>query len=234
MNFKPYKKEFEHSYSIGVYPTLELLNYRAESVIKVILSSKSDTNEGVFKILSFCEEHNIPTEFDNNLIIKLGGHGNSYAVGVFNKYATQLDIDSNHLMLVNPSDAGNLGTICRTMIAFNFKNLALISPAVDIFDPKVIRASMGAVFGINFSYMDNFGIYKNEYARSLYTFTTQGKVILKDAQFTKPYTLIFGSEGPGLSQEYLNAGTSVQIPQSDKVDSLNLAVSVGIVLAQTF
>lgn len=234
MNFKPYKKNFGHSYSIGVYPTIELLTYRADSVIKIILSSKSETNKGVDKILSLCEKHNIPTEFDDGLISKLGGHDNSYAVGVFNKYSTQISNDANHLLLVNPSDNGNMGTICRTMLAFDIKNLILVSPAVDVFDPKVIRASMGAVFGLNFTYIDSFSQYSSFQNRALYSFMTEGTTLLSDAIFNKPCTFIFGSEGPGLSRDYLNVGTSVQIAQSNTVDSLNLAVCVGIVLSFNF
>ena len=54
--------------------------------------------------------------------------------------------DANHVVLVNPGDMGNMGTIIRTMLGFNYSNLAIIKPGVDVFDPRVIRASMGALF----------------------------------------------------------------------------------------
>ena len=95
-------------------------------------------------------KESIQVEVNDKLINKISGAENVYAVGVFQKYETQLSNEENHLMLVDPSDMGNLGTIIRTMIGFDYKNLALIKPAVDIFNPKVIRASMGSVFQINF------------------------------------------------------------------------------------
>lgn len=53
-------------------------------------------------------------------------------------------LDGNHVVLVNPSNAGNLGTIIRSCIGFGVEDIAIILPAVDLFDPKTIRASMGA------------------------------------------------------------------------------------------
>ena len=51
---------------------------------------------------------------------------------------------SNHIVLVNPSDMGNLGTIIRTAVGFGFTDIGIISPAVDAYNPKVIRGSMGS------------------------------------------------------------------------------------------
>ena len=54
---------------------------------------------------------------------------------------------------------GNMGTIIRTCVGFGIKNLAVIEPAVDIFNPKVVRASMGAVFHVNICRYDSFDTY---------------------------------------------------------------------------
>ena len=47
------------------------------------------------------------------------------------------------------------------MLGFNYKNLIIVRPAVDVFDPKVIRASMGAIFHLNIQYYDTFNDYGN-------------------------------------------------------------------------
>lgn len=59
--------------------------------------------------------------------------------------------NANHVVLVNPGILGNMGTIIRTMLGFNYTNLAIIRPG-DVFDPRVVRASMGALFNINFEF----------------------------------------------------------------------------------
>jgi TrmH family RNA methyltransferase len=127
---------------------------------------------------------------------------------------------------------GNLGTISRTMLAFNFKDLALIRPAVDVFDPRAVRSSMGAVFKLNFQYFNSFDEYREAFSRNFYPFMTNGKTKLNEAKFEAPYSLIFGNEGAGLGDDFLKIGQSINIPISSQVDSLNLASSVSIALYQ--
>ena len=229
----PYKKTFNYSYSIGVYPTLELLTHQAGRVIKVVLSSKGEQNKGLQKIKELCKLNKIEIEVGDGLVNKLSNSENAYAVGVFHKYSSDLDQRANHLVLVSPSDTGNLGTIARTMLGFGVHNLALIRPAVDIFDPKVIRASMGAIFQLRYSYFDSFGEYATKYKRPYYAFMTTGAKNLLEVNFAQPHSLIFGNEGSGLSDEFSKLGIAVKIPQTTVIDSLNLSVAVGIGLYVT-
>jgi len=64
----------------------------------------------------------------------------------------------------------------------------------------------------------------------VYPFMTNGAVLLPDAVFKPPFTLVFGNESSGLPEFYRNLGTSVTIPQSKAIDSLNLSVAIGIAL----
>lgn len=226
---KKFKKSSDYSYSIGVYPTIELLENRIGNVIRVMISSKGDRNEGVSKIEEICRSKAIKIEVADGAINKLARSENAYAIGVFNKYEAPLG-SGNHLVLVNPSDAGNLGTIIRNLVAFDMPNLAVVGPGVSVFDPKVIRASMGAVFKINFKYFETMVKYREKFSNNLFPFTTDGEVSLPQMNFIEPYSLVFGNEGAGLPKDYNKLGRSVKIPQSGKVDSLNLAVSVGIAL----
>jgi TrmH family RNA methyltransferase len=235
VKLQSYKKKFNYSYSSGVYPTIELLTYHPETVIKVLISGKGERNEGVVKILDLCRKHNIKTEKNDGMINKLTESENNYALGVFNKFTTSLSDKENHLVLVNPSDMGNLGTIIRTMAGFNLANLAVITPAADIFHPKVIRASMGAFFQMNFQMFDSFDQYRRNFTRhNFYPFMTSSANEIQKIELKKPASLIFGNEGSGLAKEYLKTGTSVKIAQSEKVDSLNLSIAVGIALYSFF
>lgn len=231
---KPYKKDFIHSYSIGVYPTLELVSHQPHDVIKVIVSSRAGRNKGADEIKKICAQYKIPSEINDGWINKISKSENAYVVGVFKKYLSDLNSDENHLVLVNPSDMGNLGTIIRTMVGFSIKNLAIIKPASDIFNPKVVRASMGAIFQINFKYFDRFSDYQNTYPRNIYPFITGARLDLEEVNFHPPFALVFGSEGAGLPPEFHKIGTGVKISQEKGIDSLNLSIAVGISLYKAF
>jgi TrmH family RNA methyltransferase len=223
-------RDFPHSYTFGVFPTLELLHFQPSHVQRVLVSTQGERNEGVLKLRDLCARQRIPVEVNDRQIERLSPKENTYAVGVFEKYQPRLAPNANHLVLVNPADMGNLGTIIRTMVGFGMTDLALVKPAADMFDPRVIRASMGALFRLDFAYFDGFDAYRSAFPHGLYPFMTVGATPLHEATFDAPFALIFGSESSGLPDAYRSLGTSVTIPHSDAIDSLNLSVAVGIAL----
>jgi TrmH family RNA methyltransferase len=231
---KVYQKEFFHSYSIGFYPTLELLKYRPDKVLKIIFSKKAALNTGMQKIVGLCKLNSIQLEENDRLVTKLSKSENSYIVGLLSKYEQDIKEKENHVVLVNISDMGNLGTIIRTMSGFGHTNLALIKPSSDIFHPKVIRASMGEIFQLNFQYFNSFEEYNSKFKHNNYCLMTGGKKELSEVDFKIPYSLIFGNEGAGLSKEFLKYGEAIRINQSDQIDSLNLSIAVGITLYQAY
>lgn len=230
LSLKPYKKEFDYSYSFGVFPTLELLATRPQNTLRVLISTKGEKNGGVNKVREICHKRNIEFEINDKAVERLSPKENSYAIGVFSKYETPLSSSRNHVALVNPGDMGNMGTILRTMLGFGIHDLALVRPAVDIFDPRVVRASMGAVFSVSHCYFNTFEAYREKYHNHTFPFMTDGEVELEAAQFTEPFTLVFGNESAGLPAEYRDIGTSVTIPHTGAIDSLNLPVAVSIAL----
>jgi len=126
---------------------------------------------------------------------------------------------------------GNLGTIIRVMLGFNYNNLAIIKPCIDIFDPKVIRASMGSIFSTNIELYDSIDDYLKENTNQKYPFMLQASTTLQSLkQKDQPHTLIFGNEASGLSNDFLKIGTPLIIEHSKNIDSLNLSMSVGIAL----
>ena len=232
IRLKRYKKEYEHSYLFGVFPILELLNYSPQYVLGVIAHPKGKENKGIAKIQDICQINAIPFQYHDKTLSRIGARQNDYAVAIFQKNEPDLESSTNHVILVNPSGMGNLGTIIRTMLGFNFRDLAIIENAVDIFHPEVVRASMGALFNIRFHRFSNFASYLEAFPRNLYLMMTDGDVPLPFAKLEPAYGLVFGPENAGLSEEYREYGTTINIPQSQSIDSLNLAVSVGITLYQ--
>lgn len=228
IQIKPYKKNSSYSYSLGAFPTYELLLSKPEMVIKVLVhSSYSDTHS----LKKLCARHDIPVEINDKLIGRLSDKDNCYVAGIFEKYSCTLSKDRPHIVLVNPSNMGNLGTIIRTIVGFGLYDIAIILPGADIYNPKSVRSSMGALFKLNFQLFDSFDEYRKQYDKhDIYTFmiNEDRTVNIKDCSKSKLFSLVFGNEASGLDDSFLNIGTSVMIPQSPDVDSLNLTIAVGV------
>jgi len=222
MKIKKYNHDSDYSYVIGTSPTVELLKAKPNIVRGVLIHSK-------FHDKQLIENFKVPVVYDDKTFERLGVNDNSYVIGVFDKFVTELDYNKPHIMLVNPSDMGNLGNICRTVLGFGYTNLAVIKPAADIFNPKTVRASMGAIFKLNFEIFDAFEHYTERFRNhNLFPFMLGGNLTINECPSVKLHTLIFGNESSGLDDSYSNIGTSVRIPQSEHVDSHNLCVAVGI------
>jgi len=225
---KPYKKDADYSYTLGAFPTFELIDAKPEIVRKVIVHSTFTETD---KLGNLCKKNNISMEFNDNLIRKLSDKENCFVAGVFDKYNCQLDADKPHIVLVNPSNMGNLGTIIRTAVGFGIYNIAIIQPSADIFNPKTVRSSMGALFRLKFALYDSFDSYRREFGgHEIFTFMLNGENTLTVDNCPKAslYSLVFGNEASGLDDSFLKVGTSIIIPQTPYVDSLNLTIAVGI------
>ena len=234
MDIKTYKKDFDYSYTLGAFPTFELLEAMPENIISVFSGTGFTDLE---KLKDKCSEKNVPFSVNDKIINKLSDKGNVYTTGIFRKYDQELDCLKPHVVLVNPSDMGNLGTIIRTAAGFGILDIAIIEPAADFFNPKTIRASMGSIFRIRIKKFESFEVYldylnKNggKDNREIFTFMLNGAKPLTVNDCPKPelYSLVFGNEASGLPDEFLNYGTSIIIPQSELVDSLNLTIAAGI------
>jgi len=225
---KPYKRDAEYSYTLGAFPTYELIQAKPGQIRKVLVASSFTDLDKLNKV---CEENKIPLEVNDKLIAKISDKENCYVAGVFNKYNSVLQANRPHIVLVNPSNMGNLGTILRTAVGFGIYDVAIILPAADLFNPKTVRSSMGALFKLNICQYQTFEDYRNQFTKhELFTFMLDGEntLELQNCPKTKLYSLVFGNEATGLNSSYLEVGTSIFIPQSLDVDSLILTIAVGI------
>ncbi len=229
MSYKSYNKNDNISYTFGAFPTYELLDKKIENVIEIIVHEKLEKSDDIDKILSMAKSNKIRVTTNGKLIEKLSKKGNVFVMGVFKKYESSFTKNANHVLLNNPSDMGNLGTIIRGMLGFGYENLALITPCIDHFDPRVIRASMGAIFSMNIETFSSFDEYQKKYQNYPYPFMLKATQTLQNLSAKKsPHTLIFGNEATGLPDKFLDVGTPLIIRQSDKIDSFNLSMSVTI------
>ncbi len=125
------------------------------------------------------------------------------------------------------SDPGNLGTIIRTAVAFNYDAVIMSDGCVDLYNEKVLAASKGAIFAINIL-TDDIKNYKHPIIVST---LNEKSVALNKFKKLDDFILVLGNESHGVSKEICDiADEFVKIEMSDNIDSLNVAVAAGILL----
>ena len=226
-----YDKSLDYSYAPGIVPATECLRNAPERCLRLLLSSTSERSEGAQKRRAQAEAIGVRTEIADRALERISKKENCFAAMVYKKQEGVFDDGAPHIVLVNPSDSGNLGTILRTALGFGLTNIAIIRPAVDSDDPRVTRASMGAAFSLHIRHFDSFEEYRAQFPeRQLFPFMLTGAVPLDEAvgRVRGEYALVFGNEATGLPDEFAGWGTSTLIPHSSRIDSLNLAIAAGI------
>ena len=226
-----YEKDSLISYTLGAFPTFELLLNKPKKVKNVYYHEKTIFSQDIVKIKDYCLKNNIPFKQNSKIINSIAKKDNVFIMAEFEKFSDCID-RGNQIVLVNPSDMGNAGTIMRTALGFGYKNLVLITPCIDVFNPKVIRSSMGAIFSLNIIHYNSFEEYAKQNNIEKYLFVLDGEHILQNIETSKikEHALIFGNEATGLSDDLKKYGKTVLIKHTDKIDSLNLSISIGIAI----
>ncbi len=234
MKLQKYKHNSETSYALGATLVAELLNTSPQLITRIFVRPINKRGTDLEKIIQQASAKHIEVIESSKAFNILSAKENCLLIAEFKKPHTTLESDTPHIVLVNPSDSGNLGTIIRSAIAFDYRNLAIITPSVDPYDPKVIRASMGAVFHINVEQFASFDDYSAKYNRHNYAFMLNPSA-QELTQCQRPpvsYSLVFGNEAAGLPKDFCKKhdAAAIYIKQSPQVDSLNLAIAASIAM----
>ncbi|MUL36207.1 TrmH family RNA methyltransferase [Gloeocapsopsis dulcis] len=147
---------------------------------------------------------------------------------------TQIPHSGLALALENVQDPGNVGTIIRTATAAGASGLWLSADSVDMYNPKVLRATAGQWFRLPIAVSSNLSTTIKECQQT----GVQVIATLADAQLTywevdwlRPSLILLGNEGAGLSVEAVaQSDLCVKIPQSAEVESLNVAIAAALML----
>ncbi len=131
-------------------------------------------------------------------------------------------------------DPGNLGTILRTGEAAGLRCLIADRDTVDVYSPKVVRSTMGAVFRVPCIYTDDLpsliGRMKEE-GISVYAADLKGSEEYQKTDYKKRSAFLIGNEGRGLSQKISDmSDKKIKIPMKGRVESLNAAVSAALLM----
>lgn len=152
------------------------------------------------------------------------------------EYLMPDDIKGNILLLDHIQDPGNLGTIIRSAVAFNFSTIIVSEDTVDFYNDKVIRSSEGMIFNINLVKDDLLSIIPvlKEKGYKIYgTDVKKGKNI--KTIDNKQCAIIIGSEGKGMSIEVKElCDDFIYINMSKTCESLNAAVASSIIMYEVF
>ena len=138
------------------------------------------------------------------------------------------------LVLEDTADPGNLGTIMRTAEAAGVTGVIMGKGTVDIFNPKVVRSTMGSIFRLPFAYVEDLKETIKELKTqgiSFYATHLKGEKSYKDIKYSDKSAILVGNEARGLSYDVADlADTYVLIPMQGKVESLNAAVAAGLMM----
>ncbi len=135
------------------------------------------------------------------------------------------------IILDQIQDPGNLGVILRAASAGGIKNIVLSKNCVDIYNPKVLRASQGIQFALNiYQGYDIFEFIK-QYSGQIYALTPHAKDSIYEQDLTQNCALVLGNEGNGISGELLSAiKQHLTIPMPGRAESLNLAMAATVAI----
>lgn len=164
------------------------------------------------------------------------------AVAAMPEYSLGQMLSSNKektlLLLEDLRDPGNLGTILRTAEAADVAGVILTRESVDIYNPKVIRSTMGAVFRVPFVYTDDFfGLLEmlKEQGVCLLAAHLKGNKLFTEADYSGTCGILIGNEANGLSERAAELATEkVLIPMAGKTESLNAAVAAALLMYEAF
>ncbi len=132
-----------------------------------------------------------------------------------------------------PEKPGNIGAILRTADAANVDAVIIANPKTDLYNPNIIRSSVGCVFTNQISVGATSEIIKflKDQNINIYCAALLASVNYNTQDYTKPTAIIVGTEATGLSNDWLeNSTQNIIIPMQGEIDSMNVSVAAGILI----
>jgi len=132
-----------------------------------------------------------------------------------------------------PEKPGNIGALLRTADAANLDAVIIANPKTDIYNPNIIRSSVGCVFTNNIATGSTSEIiaYLKENDIATYSAILQESVPYHTCDFKESAAIVVGTESTGLSQEWRDESKqNISIPMQGEIDSMNVSVAAGILI----
>lgn len=141
------------------------------------------------------------------------------------------DIENRILVLDDIQDPGNLGTIIRSAIAFNFDTIVVSHGTVDLYNPKVIRSTKGMIFNINYLVRDLVSFFKELDDYVVYGTDVNNGDNIKNETIPEKLAIVIGNEGKGISEEVRACCNKfIYLGMNKECESLNAGVAASIIM----
>lgn len=139
------------------------------------------------------------------------------------------------VMLYSLRDPGNLGTVIRSAAAFGFDRILMSSDCADIYNPKTVRAAMGALFRLRFTVADDaerlIGVIRKNGRRVFAAELSDRAVSVGNSGLRRSDVIIIGNEGHGIPAAISSmCSGSIFIPISENTESLNAAAAAAVLM----
>lgn len=189
----------------------------------------------VIDIFSLEAEEN-STRVSIEVMKKLSNLSNPPKILAVVKKIEERKITGNVLVLDDIQDPGNLGTIIRSAVSFGIDTIVASKNTVDVYNSKVIRATEGMLFKINYLKRDLVEfINANKDTLTFITTDVRTGKDIKDIEIPGNYALIMGNEGNGVSDAVSElVPNKVNIKISEKCESLNVSIATSILLYELY
>lgn len=219
-------KMFEEAKEAG---NILVKTYVSESFYDTKIQECSDYFAGV--------EYEIVTDFVFNEVSETKTPQGVMAIVTITSYPLEAMLESPNaclLLLEDVRDPGNLGTILRTAEGAGVTGIIMNRSCVDLYNPKVIRSTMGSIFRVPFYQAEDFhAVLLKLKNLNIHIFAAHlsGKAYDSEGGFQRRCAILIGNEANGLSEEVSKmADTLIKIPMAGKVESLNVAVAAAILM----
>lgn len=150
-------------------------------------------------------------------------------------YTDKILTNGKYIVLNNLQDPGNIGTIIRTADAVGINGIFLTDDCCDIYNPKLIRSTMGSLFRMNIwsevSIDEVLEYFKEQNIKTFAAVIDTDAISLTDCDFSKGCAVVIGNEGNGLPKEITNkCDNKLTIKMQGNINSLNAAMATGIIM----
>ena len=231
LHLKKYRDETGLFIVEGLKAVEELINEKIE-ILNIYALKNTDISKINYPVIII----------DENTIKKISTTNSPceiLAVAKQKKYPVEILKSKNKLILLDSiSDPGNLGTIIRSSSAFGIEGIILYGNSTDLYSSKVVRSTAGNFFKVPVVEIKDLKTLKQlskNYTLIGTTLSKENNINFEECKKLNKYIIMFGSESKGLSSDLSNlADKNIKLKMKNNVESLNLSISVSIILYELF
>ena len=203
-------------------------------VKELFVCPEINKNEEAGKFLSIGSLTQVSKEVFSKIAYREGSDGLIALARPQKLSLEKIKLSKNPLIIILEAveKPGNLGAILRTADAAHADAVIICDTKTDIYNPNVIRASIGTLFTnqVAVAASEEVMEWLKKNAITPYPAALTAKKNYLQAALEKPCAIVMGTEADGLSEKWLNAGEQIKIPMLGKIDSLNVSTSCAVIV----